>query len=95
MEIIINAIANIAITITVIFFIIALFGSNNKKVNALSIYEKLFIRVALSATACGSLFNVLTLSHPPITEILLNIGLALLFSWAVHFHWKYFIKNTK
>lgn len=95
MEVIVNAIANLIIAGSVSFFIIALFGSNNKTINALSIYEKLFIRVGLSATAAGALFNVLTLSHPPLTEILLNIGLALMFSWAVYFHFKYFIIKKK
>jgi RsiW-degrading membrane proteinase PrsW (M82 family) len=89
----INAIANLIITISLVFFIIALFGSNNKTVNRLSIYEKIFIRIALSATCCGSLFNMLTLSNPPLTEVILNVGLGLLFSWAVYFHWKYFILN--
>jgi len=95
MEVLVNAIANLVIAVSVSLFVVAIFGSNNKTINSLSQFEKLFIRIGLSATACGALFNLLTLSNPQSTEILMNIGLSLIFSWGVHFHFKYFIKKKK
>jgi hypothetical protein len=92
---IINFIANIMICISVTLFIIAVFGSQNKVIMSMNVFEKFLIKLGLSITSCGSLFNVLTLSTPNKTEILLNVGLALIFTWAVHFHFKYFIKNKK
>jgi hypothetical protein len=44
-------------------------------------------------TAAGSLFNFLTLSTPPFSEVLLNLGLAVVFLWAAVFHYNYFIKK--
>jgi hypothetical protein len=95
MEKLINAIANIGITISVSLFIIAVFGSNNKAINKLTFVEKWMVRIGLSVTACGALYNVLTLSVPPTSELIMNVGLAILFSWAVLFHFKYFIKKKK
>jgi len=37
--------------------------------------------------------SFLTLSNPQETEIIMNVGLALVFLWAALFHYKYFIKK--
>lgn len=89
----INAIANLTISISMIFFMIFVFGSNNKMINALPKYESLLIRVGLSLISCGSLLSFLTLSSPQETEVIMNVGLALVFLWAAFFHYKYFIKK--
>jgi hypothetical protein len=90
---IINLIANLLICISVTLFIIAIFGSKNKMVESMNIFEKYLIKIGLTTTSCGSLFNVLTLSTPNKTEILLNVGLSLVFTWAAYFHFKYFINK--
>jgi len=90
---IINFIANLLIFISVTLFIIAIFGSQNKMIMSINVFEKYLIKIGLTITSCGSLFNVLTLSTPNNTEILLNVGLALVFIWAAHFHFKYFINK--
>lgn len=89
----INAIANLTISISMIFFMIFVFGSNNKMINSLPKYESLIIKIGLSFISCGSLLSFITLSRPQNTEILMNVGLALVFLWAAFFHYKYFIKG--
>lgn len=51
------------------------------------------LRLSLTATAAGSLFNCLTASTPEASEILLNCGLAGIFVWAVWFHAKLIKKD--
>jgi hypothetical protein len=46
------------------------------------------LRLSLVTTASGSLLNCLTMSTPPTSEIIVNCGLAGIFSWAVVFHAK-------
>lgn len=89
----INAIANLTISLSMVFFMIFVFGSNNKKINAMPKYESIPVKVGLSLISCGSLLSFLTLSNPQETEVVMNVGLALVFLWAALFHYKYFIKN--
>ncbi len=42
-----------------------------------------------------SALNVLTLSDPPLTEIVLNVGLAMTFVWAYLFHRKMFNEKLR
>lgn len=89
----INALANLSISLSMIFFMIFVFGSNNKMINSLPKHELMLIKSGLALISCGSLLSFLTLSNPPFTEILMNVGLALTFIWAAIFHYKYFIKR--
>lgn len=95
MEMIINLIANILIFLGMTFFIIGVFGRKSKTLEKLPKIETFFLKLALSATAAGSLFSALTLSVPNKSEIFMNVGLGLLFVWAAFFHWKYFVKKVK
>jgi len=63
--------------------------------NKLHFLERNLIKVGLAATAAGSLLNFLTLYTPNATDIILNIGLAIIFSWGVWFHFKYFVNNKR
>jgi len=89
----INALANLIIGISMVFFIIFIFGSNNQKIKALPKYESLFIKTGLSFIACGSILSFITLSNPQFTEVLMNCGLAFVFLWGAFFHYKHFIKK--
>ena len=93
METIINLIANSFITLGMTFFILGVFGRKSQTVENLNKLERFLLKVALCATASGSLYNVLTLSTPNNSEIILNTGLGLLFIWAAWFHWKYFVNK--
>lgn len=91
----INAFANAIIFIGIVAFMVFVFGNRNGTMNKLPKWESLSIKIGLSFVCCGSLFNFLTLSLPPTTEILMNIGLAIVFLWGAIFHFKYFIKKDK
>jgi hypothetical protein len=86
-------IANILITISMTAFIVFVFGRFNI-MDKLPKYEVFIIKSGLCLVASGSLFNCLTLSNPQISEVILNCGLALTFSWASIFHYKYFVKKN-
>lgn len=89
--IILNAIANILIAISISAFMIFVFGKSNT-MNKVSTFERLTIKIGLAFVSAGSLFNFLTLSNPQYSEVLLNIGLAIVFTWGAFFHFKYFVK---
>lgn len=86
-ETIINMIANGILTAGVSCFMILLYRSDSV-VRRWPMTGSLFLRLSLTATASGSLFNCLNASTPPASEILLNCGLAGLFAWASVFHTK-------
>ena len=88
---IINAVANLVVTFTVILFMIFVFGYS-EKIDTLHFTEKFFIKAGLATVACGSLLNFLTLTTPPPSEIVMNCGLAILFTWGVWFHYKHYKK---
>jgi len=62
-------------------------------IDKLPFLERLVIKVALAATACGALLNALTFSVPKMPELTFNFGLAIVFVWAAWFHFKYFVKK--
>jgi hypothetical protein len=43
-------------------------------------------KAATTLTVCGALWNLLTFSTPPYSELLLNIGIALNFLWISFFY---------
>ncbi len=90
--IIANAIANLVITFSVAMFMIFVFGRSNmmQKVHWL---ESFIIKVGLAMLSSGSLLSLLTFSNPPISEIVVNVGLAIVFAWGAYFHFKYFVKK--
>ena len=90
--ILLNLIANLLITIAVAMFMIFVFGKSNM-MDKVSILERISIKVGLALVSAGSLFNFLTGSHPQDSEVILNIGLAVVFTWGAIFHFKYFVKE--
>lgn len=89
--VIINALANIILAISVCFFMIFVFGRSSMMLKV-SFVERFTIKVGLALTSAGALFNFMTLSNPQSSEVLLNIGLAIIFCWGAIFHFKYFVK---
>lgn len=92
---IINLFASLLITLGMTFFIIGVFGRKSESIEKLTVLERLLLRVSLCATAAGALYNLLSLSTPPVSELVLNSGMGLLFTWAAWFHWKYFVKKNR
>lgn len=89
----INAFCNIIICFSISAFIVFVFGRKNSMMNSLPKWESTMVRIGLITICCGSLFNLLTLSTPPLSELILNIGLAIIFLWGAVFHFKYFVKK--
>lgn len=84
-ETFINFIANIVLTTSVSIFTIFLYRTDGV-VRKWPLTGSYLLRIALVAIAVGGLGNCLILSTPPHTEIILNLGMAALFSWAAWFH---------
>jgi hypothetical protein len=84
-----NVIANIIIAISVAGFIVMLQEPTNP-VAKMTFLLRNWIKISLALTSGGALLNVVTLSTPPVSEIVLNLGLAGLFSWSYFWHLKMF-----
>ena len=78
---ILNLIANIFIALSSAGFMVMIQDINNP-VAKMNIGIRWWIKISLACTSGGALLNVITLSTPPYSEIILNIGLAGLFSWS-------------
>ena len=84
-----NVIANIVIAISVAGFMVMLQEPTNP-VAKMPFLLRNWIKISLALTSGGALLNVVTLSTPPMSEIVLNLGLAGLFSWSYFWHLKMF-----
>lgn len=90
---VINLFANLVLMTSVTFFIIGVFGRRSHMIEKMPLIEQYFLRVSLSLLAAGAFFNVLTHPIPHFTEVVLHVGMAMLFAWAAWFHWNYFVKK--
>lgn len=84
---IVNAVASAILTAGVSAFMVMLYRSDGV-VRRWPMTGSLLLRLSLTLTASGALFNCLTLSTPPPSEVMLNCGLAGVFAWAAVFHAK-------
>jgi len=91
MNIVVNAVCNLIIFISMLAFIIFCFGRRNSAIYKYGSFQAYGLKFGLVTVCLGSLSNLLTFSNPPFTEIILNIGLAALFLWAAVFHYLVFI----
>lgn len=87
---VINLIANLVTLVSMLMFYIYLFGDQNKVVAKWNFVSHWTLRMGMLGMIAGTFFNCLTLSTPFWSEIILNIGLALLMAWAFLFHRKLF-----
>jgi len=87
----INFICNIILSLAFTLFIIFVFGRPDSAVHKFSIIHGFLLKFGLAFCTIGALLNALTFSDPPISELILNIGLAVLFTWASIFHYKKFV----
>ena len=86
---ILNVFANIVISISVAGFMVMLQEPTNP-VAKMPFLLRNWIKISLAFTAGGALLNVITLSTPPMSEIVLNLGLGGLFSWSYFWQIKMF-----
>ena len=82
---IVNIIASLLITVSVTGFILMVYRPGSP-VDEMPLPLKAWIKLSLVSVAAGSLFNVLTMSTPVWSEVLLNVGVGGLFSWAFFWH---------
>lgn len=77
---VVNVASNAVIGMAIILFIISVFGRPDHPVWEFKLKAYL-CKIGLGICGCGALLNVLTLSTPPMTEVILNVGLAMNFTW--------------
>jgi len=87
---IINVLANLTLFTSALMFYIYIFGDEEKAVAKLNITKLFLLKMGIISIICGSFFNAVTLSNPPVYEVVLNMGLGMLFYWAYDFHRKIF-----
>jgi len=87
----INFVSNIVLTASFTAFTIFLFGRENSFVYTMRTVNTVLLKVSICFCVAGSLYNTLTFSNPPIGEVVLNAGLAILFVWAAVFHYKQYV----
>jgi hypothetical protein len=88
--VVINEVSNFVMCVSVIMMYVYLYGDKTKVVHKWSFVGHWTLKLGLIGIILGSALNVLTLSDPPLTEVVLNVGLALTFVWAYLFHRKMF-----
>lgn len=89
----INAIANVLITLGGLAFYVMLFtkiGDGVKQIDRFSKVSYYAIKVSLALVVAGAFMNVLFLTTPPFTEVVMNCGLGGIFMWAALWHGKKF-----
>lgn len=92
---IINLISNVVLTVSFAAFLIFLFGRENSLIHKLNGISTIGVKVGLSICTAGALYNVLTFSSPPISEVILNVGMAFVFCWAAWFHYQRFVNPSR
>lgn len=85
-EILVNLLANIITLVCLVLFYIYLFGDHTKAIANWTFIRHWSLRGGMLFMIGGTFFNTLTLSTPSWSEIILNVGLALLMIWVVLFH---------
>lgn len=89
---IVNSMASLLITISVIGFMLMVMRPDSI-VDCMPFYIKWWIRLSLIMVASGAMFNVLNGSNPMWSEILLNVGIGSLFTWAFLWHRQRWVRN--
>ena len=81
----INATANGILAVSALHLVFRVFGHPES-----AIWQKpwaaVLCKTATTVTVCGALWNLLTLSSPAASEVMLNIGISLNFVWISFFY---------
>jgi protein-S-isoprenylcysteine O-methyltransferase Ste14 len=92
--VLINAISNITTSISSLALLLHVFGDPENEIWDNKIKAWL-AKIGLSVMICGATSNALTLSNPPPTEVILNVGIALTLFWLSWWQWELFQKMHK
>jgi len=85
----INAIANALICLGGTAFYVMLFtkiGDGVKQIDRFSKASYYTIKTALALVISGAMLNLLILTTPPFSEVVMNVGFGLIFAWAAVWH---------
>ena len=85
----INALANGLICLGGLAFYVMLFtkiGDGVKQIDRFGKTSYYTIKTALALVISGALLNLLLLTTPPFSEVLMNLGVGLIFAWAAVWH---------
>jgi hypothetical protein len=85
----VNVIANCTTAFSALGLLIHIFGDPDNSVWDNKVKAWL-AKLGLTVTTCGAISNVLTLSTPPITEVVLNCGISITFFWLNWWQWEMF-----
>ena len=87
--VIVNAISNVTTSISSLALLLHVFGDPNNEIwdNRIKAW---LAKIGLSVMICGATSNALTLSNPPPTEVVLNVGIALTLFWLSWWQWELF-----
>ena len=84
---IVNLVANVIIALSTTGFM-ALLRHDKSPIEHMPFLIKTWIRVSLGLIASGSLLSAMKLSDPVASEVIVNMGLASMFTWALFWHKK-------
>lgn len=88
-ETLVNAVANCTTAFSATGLLIHIFGDPDNQIwdNRVKAW---LAKAGLSIVTCGAVGNVLVLSTPPVTEVVLNIGISITFFWLNCWQWEMF-----
>jgi hypothetical protein len=81
----INAVANGILAVSALHLVFRVFGHSESAIWRRP-WAAVLCKTATTITVCGALWNLLTLSSPASSEVMLNIGISLNFLWISFFY---------
>jgi hypothetical protein len=81
----INAVANGILAVSALHLVVRVFGHPESAIWRRP-WAAVLCKAATTVTVCGALWNLLTLSSPAASEVMLNIGISLNFLWISFFY---------
>ena len=81
----INATANGILAVSALHLVFRVFGHPDSAIWKRP-WAAVLCKAATTVTVCGALWNLLTLSSPAASEVMLNIGISLNFLWISFFY---------
>lgn len=91
--VLVNCAAHAVSTLSLVFFIILLFGRENSLVHSWPAWRANTLKLVISVLAASHLFSVFNTQPLPASELVLNGSLAAIWLWAAVFHYQHFVKN--
>jgi hypothetical protein len=80
-----NAVANGILATSALHLVFRVFGHPESAIWRRP-WAAVLCKTATTVTVCGSIWNLLTLSSPAASEVMLNVGIALNFLWISFFY---------